>query len=57
MTKQLYKCPRCGEITEIIEKDSSVRAGDNGFRREKIISMKCCGFTPFILPKPYEGEK
>lgn len=51
-----YKCPRCGEITEIIVKNTALRAGDNGFHKTSVTAMKCCGFVPFILPKPIEGE-
>jgi hypothetical protein len=51
-----YKCPKCGEITEIVVKNTALRAGDNGFHNTSVTAMKCCGFVPFILPKPIEGE-
>ena len=51
-----YKCPKCGQITTLTEKSTALRAGDNGFHKTTVTAMKCCGFVPFILPKPYEGE-
>jgi hypothetical protein len=51
-----YKCPKCGEITTTIEKSTALKAGDNGFHKATVTAMKCCGFVPFILPKPIEGE-
>lgn len=51
-----YKCPKCGEITELVDHSTALKAGDNGFHKSVIKAMKCCGFAPLILPKPIEGE-
>jgi hypothetical protein len=51
-----YKCPKCGEITELVDHSTALKAGDNGFHKSVVKAMKCCGFAPLILPKPIEGE-
>ena len=51
-----YICPKCKCKTTVSEKELMIRAGDDGYTKEKIIRMDCCGFVPFILPESIKDD-
>lgn len=48
-------CKKCGKNTEFLERETSVRAGDNGFTKSKVYTCKECKFSPLFMTEA-KGE-
>lgn len=45
-------CKKCGQDTDFLERETFVKAGDNGFTKAKVYTCKRCNFSPLFLTKP-----